>query len=366
MTGPAARRAIVDLPIYAGGESEAPGVTRTIKLSSNESPLGPATAALDAYRQTAAALHHYPDGGSVALRKAIAQHHDLNMEQVVCGAGSEELLEVLAHAYLEPGDEVVHSEFGFPMYRIAAIGAGASPVTARETDYRADVDALLDAVTPRTRILFLANPNNPTGTVLPFQEIERLHAALRGDVLLVLDAAYAEYQESSDYDSGIRLVRDGAENVVVTRTFSKIHALASLRVGWAYGHHAIATAMNRVRRHFNVNGPAQAAARAALSDAAHIRHAVEHNTRWRPWLEREVHALGLRTTASVANFILIVLGEDSRAAFEFLKLHGIITRPGAPYGIPDGLRVTVGTEQDNAACVAALAAYLQQRAAGIR
>jgi histidinol-phosphate aminotransferase len=352
------RPAVARLPYYHAGERAAPA-QRIYKLSSNESALGAGPATLAAYREAAAEIHRYPDPDWVVLREALAKRHDLNAGQIVCGAGSEDLIGTLAHTYLDPGTSAVHSEFGFPLYRIVTIGCDAMPVPAPEQDMHADVDALLAAVRDDTRLLFLANPNNPTGTVLPFDRIRALHEALPRHVLLVLDSAYADYLEDDPtYDSGLTLVREGADNVIVTRTFSKLHGLAGLRIGWAYAAPAIVEALRRTGRTFGVNAAAQAAAAAATGETEHLAAAVAHNAEWRAWLERELAALGYELTKSAANFVLMrVPGESATAAFEFLKNRGVIVRPAAPYGLPDSLRVTVGLEEENRAFIDAIKAF---------
>src|SRR5690606_24331634 len=248
-------------------------------------PLGPSPRAVEAFRAAADTLALYPDGSATRLRTALARHYGLNADRIVCGAGSDELLSLLAYAYLGPGDEAIHTRHGFLVYEIAIRAAGATPVVAPEMDLKADVDAILDRVGERTRIVFLANPNNPTGTYLPIDEIRRLHAGLPPSVLLILDAAYAEYVRRNDYEAGIELVAT-SENVVMTRTFSKVYGLASLRLGWAYCPASVADVLNRIRGPFNVNGAALEAGIAALADTSHIERAVAHNAHWLDWLAR--------------------------------------------------------------------------------
>lgn len=351
---------VLEIAPYRGGEAEARGFERPIRLASNESALGPSPRAAAAYRALAEEIHRYPDGGADALRQALARHHGLLADRIVCGNGSDELIGLLTKAYAGPGDEVVMSRHGFLMYPIAAKAAGASVVVAPETNLTADVDALLRAVTPRTRVVFLANPNNPTGTYLSSEEVNRLHAGLPPQVLLVIDAAYAEYVQRNDYDAGIALVA-ASENVVMTRTFSKIYALGGLRVGWAYCSARIADVLNRVRAPFNLNAAAQAAAVAALADLTAVDRAREHNDIWRPWFARELQALGLTVNPSVANFLIVRFpdGEKSAdAAFEFLKSRGILTRKIGGYQLPEWLRISIGTEQEMRAVVNACADFL--------
>ena len=303
----------------------------------------------------------YPDGTAAALREAIAAKHGLDPARIVCGAGSDELLSLLTQAYVGPGDEGVFTTHGFLVYKIAILAAGGTPVVAAERNLTADVDAILAKVTPNTRIVFLANPNNPTGTYLPFEEVRRLHAGLPPTVLLVIDAAYAEYVHRNDYAAGLELAAS-AENVVMTRTFSKIYGLASLRLGWMTGPAHVIDAVNRIRGPFNVNGPAIAAGIAALADEAHAAAAVAHNERWLPWLAREIAALGLKVTPSVGNFILIHFpteaGRSAKDADAFLTRRGLVLRAVGAYGLPNCLRMTIGDEEANRLAVAALKDFL--------
>src|SRR5688572_4787623 len=294
---PEPRPGVLAIDAYVPGKSAAPGVPKVHKLSSNETPLGPSPKAVEAVHKAARELELYPDGAATALREAIAGKYGLDPARIVCGAGSDEVLNLLAHAFIGPGDEGLFTTHGFLVYKIAILAAGGLPVVAEEKDFTADVDAILAKVTPRTKIVFLANPNNPTGTYLPFDEVKRLHAGLPPRVLLVLDAAYAEYVRRNDYASGLELVAT-AENVVITRTFSKIYGLASLRLGWLVGPAHVVDAINRIRGPFNVNGPAMAAGIAAIEDEAHLATAVAHNERWLEWLTDQVTALGLAVTPS--------------------------------------------------------------------
>jgi histidinol-phosphate aminotransferase len=359
MTAPTPRPGILDIKPYVGGAHTAPGVDRVFVLSANEGPLGPSPKAIAAFRDCAETLHRYPDGGVDHLRQAIAAHHGLDPARIVCGAGSDELITMLNHAYAGPGDEVLYSRHGFLMYALSAKAAGATPVAAPETDLTADVDALLAQVTPRTRICFLANPNNPTGTYLSRDELLRLRAGLREDILLVVDAAYAEYVRRNDYTAGIDLV-DGGDNVVMTRTFSKIYGLAALRLGWAYCPDGVAGVLNRVRGPFNVNAPAQAAGAAAIADAAHTDAARVHNDTWLPWLSEQLRALGITVHPSIGNFVLADFGDAARAqaASDFLFGCGVIVRAMVPYGLGHCLRVSVGSEEELRAAVDGLAAFL--------
>jgi histidinol-phosphate aminotransferase len=355
------RPGILDIDPYVGGEAKIAGVSRVIRLASNESALGPSPRALAAYRALAGDIHRYPDGGSVELRHALARHHGLDAARIVCGAGSDELLGLLIRAYVGPGDEVLYSRHGFLMYPIGAKAVGATPVAAPEKDLTFDVDAVLARVSPKTRLVFIANPNNPTGSYISRGELKRLHAGLPPSVLLVIDAAYAEFVGRNDYEPGIELV-EAAENVVMARTFSKIYALGGLRLGWVYCGAAVADVLNRVRNPFNVNAAAQAAGIAALEDVASIDRAREHNDIWRPWLERELSALGLTVNPSVANFVLVrfpAAPKDAEAAFAFLQSRAILTRKMRAYGLAEWLRITVGTEEEMRVVVAAVTDFLK-------
>jgi histidinol-phosphate aminotransferase len=358
---PTPRPGVLDIAPYVPGKSSAPGLARVIKLSSNESPLGPSPKAVAAYEAAAARLEDYPDGSVTELRTAIGQAFGLDPARIVCGAGSDDLLNLLAHAYLQDGDEVIYSAHGFLMYPIYALGHGAKPIAVPEKNYTADVDAILAAVTDRTRIVFIANPNNPTGTYLPFDEIKRLHQGLPSNVIFVLDAAYAEYVQRNDYEVGIELVAT-SENVVMCRTYSKIHGLAAVRLGWLYGPAHIVDALNRVRNPFNVNTPAMKAGIAAIEDAAHVEKSVAHNSKWLAWLTDEIGKLGFEITPSVANFVLIhfpdAKGKTAADADAFLTRRGLILRRVAGYGLPNALRMTVGTEEANRLVVDALKDFL--------
>jgi histidinol-phosphate aminotransferase len=360
---PVPRPGILDIAPYIPGESEAPSGVRPIKLSSNETPLGPSPQAIAAYHAAAQSLERYPDGGATPLRRALARHYGLNEERIVCGCGSDELINLLAHAYLGPGDEAVFSAHGFLMYKIATLSSGARPVSVPERDYRADVDAILARVGPTTKVVFLANPNNPTGSYLAHGEVRRLRQRLPGRTLLVLDAAYAEYVRRNDYEAGLELVAT-TDNTVMTRTFSKIYGLAALRLGWAYCPREVADVLNRVRGPFNVTAPAISAGIAALADRAHVDRAVEHNDKWLPWVTTELGKIGLQVTPSVANFVLIHFpaapGKDAASADAMLKTHGVILRGVAAYGLPGALRMTIGTEEDNRQVVALLATFMDR------
>jgi len=349
---------VLDVHVYVPGRSEAAGVARTHKLSSNESPFGPSPKAVAAYESAEPALGVYPEGTSRVLRDAIAAHFGLDADRIVCGNGSDEILHLIANCYVRPGDEVVFSEHAFSLYKIATLANSAMPVEVPERNLRFDVDGVLKRVNDRTRIVFIANPNNPTGTYLSASDMRRLHAGLPKTALLVIDAAYAEYVLKDDYDSGIELVGE-SDNVIMTRTFSKAYGLAGIRIGWSYCPNGIADVLNRIRAPFNVNIAAQKAAVAALADQAFVEHVIAHNTTWRAWLTAEIRKLsnrGIRVDDSVANFLLVHFADAQRAAEadRFLMSRGVIMRGCGSYGLPQCLRLTVGSEDANRAAIVAL------------
>jgi histidinol-phosphate aminotransferase len=358
------RPGILDITPYVGGEAKVAGVERPIRLASNESALGPSPKAIAAYRALAGEIHRYPDGNAQELREALGCCHGIDPGRIVCGAGSDELITLLLRCYAGPGDEVLCSRHGFLMYPINAMAVGATPIAAPEREQTTDVDAVLARVTERTRIVFIANPNNPTGTYLAAQEIARLQAGLPASVLLAIDAAYAEFVNRNDYEPGIALV-NRAENVVMLRTFSKIYALGGLRLGWAYCPPAVADVLNRVRSPFNVSAAAQAAGVAAVEDVEAFNRARAHNERWLPWFSERLAALGLPLTPSVANFVLARFPDDqpknADAAFAFLQSRGILTRKMAAYGLPQHLRITIGTGPEMETVSAALAEFMSRR-----
>lgn len=361
MTQPQPRPGLLTIAPYVGGESSIPGMTRVVKLSSNENPLGASPRAIEAYRHAAAEVNRYPDGGCLLLREAIGRRHGLDPARIVCGTGSDELLGLLCHSFAGSGDEVVYTQYCFLMYPIYTKSSGATGVAAAESGLRVDVDAMLGAVTDRTRVVFLANPGNPTGTYIPAEEVRRLRRGLPERVLLVIDSAYAEYVDRPDYAPGIDLV-DAGSNTVATRTFSKIHGLGGLRLGWAYCPPAIADVLNRARSPFNVNLAAQAAGAAAIADAEFTERSRAHNARWLPLLTGRVRAAGLTTTDSVANFILVHFPTDPArgavAADKFLQSRGLIVRRVASYGLPDSLRITIGRDEDMEAVSDALTEFM--------
>ncbi|WP_321447733.1 histidinol-phosphate transaminase [uncultured Cohaesibacter sp.] len=359
---PQPREGLLDIPLYVPGKAEIDGAAPIHKLSSNESPFGASSKAMDAFRQMTGNLELYPDGGSVVLREVIGEVHGLHPDRILCGAGSDEVLSLLCYTFLERGDEAIYSQYGFAVYPIAIQAAGGVPVVAEEQDLTTDVDAILAAVTDKTKMVFLANPNNPTGTYIPVSEVRRLHAGLPKHVVLVLDAAYSEYVSENDYEAGIELAAT-TENVVMSRTFSKVYGLASLRLGWCYGPQAIIDAMNRIRPPFNISGAAQAAGVAALRDQDFIRKAVVHNKEWLPKTSAALEALGLKVTPSVGNFILIHFpdapGKSAAEADAFLQTKGCVLRQVGGYGLPNALRMTIGTAEACEAVIGHLAEFLK-------
>lgn len=334
---------ILDIALYQGGAAHVEGVSNVVKLSSNENPFGPSTAAIKAFEAAARSLHRYPSTDHAELRGAIAQVHGLDAERIICGVGSDEIISFLCSAYAGPGDEVIHTEHGFAMYAISARAAGATPIVVPERSRVTDVDAILNACTPRTKLVFIANPNNPTGTMISGAEIERLAEGIPGQAILVLDGAYAEYVEG--YDGGAALC-EARENVVMTRTFSKIYGLGGLRVGWGYGPAAIIDVLNRLRGPFNLSEAALAAATAAVQETAYVDECRAVNAKWRDWLAHALAAHGVPSDVSLANFILarFASADEAGACDAYLKSQGLIVRRVAGYNLPAALRITVGDE----------------------
>ena len=358
------RPEILRVAPYVGGESKAAGHNRVVKLSSNEGAFGVPPAAEAAYAEAGASLHRYPDGGSGRLRDAIGRAFGLDPAQIVCGAGSDEIIALLCQSYAGRGTEIIMSQYGFSMYDIYGQTTGARVIKTPERAMTADVDAMLAAVTPQTRIVFLANPNNPTGTLLPQPEVDRLRACLPPDVLLVLDAAYAEYVERPDYNPGAALV-DAGDNTVMTRTFSKIFGLGGLRLGWCYAPPGIVDVLNRVRSPFNVSLAAQAAGIAALAEPGWIEAGRAHNMKYRGWLTAELDRAGIRVWPSEGNFILADFGtsEQAGAANASLKARGVIVRAVGGYGLPECLRITIGTAEECALVADILAEFMAHQPA---
>ena len=358
MTGPAPKPWIMEIAPYVPGRSTTDDGRKVAKLSSNENPLGTSPKAREAFATAAQNLERYPDAGATDLREALAEKHGLDPARIIYGNGSDEVLHLAAGAFAGPGDEVIYVNYGFAVYPIATRRNGATPVIAPDKDYATDVDAILAAVTDRTTLVFVANPNNPTGTYAPRSEIERLHAGLRDDILLVLDHAYAEYIEGTDNDGAMELAAR-ANNVLVTRTFSKMYGLAAERIGWGYAAAPIIEAMHRIRLPFSITIAGQLAAIAALGDTEFVGHTAAHNAKWRAWFSEEVAKLGnagLRAIPSQANFVLVVFegALTAEAAYKGLMDAGYIVRWLPGQGLPQALRITIGTEAETQGVVAAL------------
>lgn len=353
MPQPLPRPGILDIKPYIGGEGRVDGVTHLVRLASNENALGCSPKAREAYLKAALDLHRYPDGAAAELRAALGKTYDMNPERIVCGSGSEELISLLVRSYAGVGDEVLFSQYGFLMYPICAKAVGAVGVVAPEKDFRSDVDALLKAVTPKTKMLLLANPNNPTGSYLNRAEMKRLCEKLPSSVLLLIDSAYAEFVQERDYEDGRALV-DAHPNAVMLRTFSKIYGLAALRLGWGYCSPEVAGVINRVRGAFNVNAPAQAAGVAALADREFIKRTIDMTVTGRTYLSENLKKLGWKPLPSVGNFLLVHFGSKAEEIRIKLKDKGIFIRQMGAYNLPEHLRVTVGTADDNARLIEAL------------
>lgn len=362
LTKPTAKAGILDISAYKPGRATAEGVKDPVKLSANENILGSSPKAKAAFAAGMDRLHLYPDGQNQALRAAIAQRYDLEPARLTFGCGSDEIFAILNQVLLEPGDNIVQGQYGFAAYAIGARACQAEVRFAPEPDLRIDVDEVLAQVDERTRIVFIANPANPTGTWLTGEEIGRLHAGLPPHVVLVLDGAYAEFATDPAYRDGLALARD-AKNVLVTRTFSKMHGLAALRIGWAYGAPDLIDALERIRPPFNTSIPAQEAALAALADEAFQLASVAHVEQWRPWLVQQLGGLGLETAPSAANFLLVRFpqraGTTAAEAEPFLASRGLLLRAVAGYGLPDHLRITVGLDHHNRALIQALQDFLK-------
>lgn len=360
MSLPTPRPGILDLKPYLSTQGSSTHA-RVIKLSANEGALGPSPKALEAFHSVAANLHRYPEGGSGTLAHAIAARHGIDAARVICGNGSDELIEVIIKAFAGHGDEVIYTQYGFRMFPITTQAHSATPVMAPETNFEVDLDAILAKVTDRTRIVFLANPNNPTGSYKTAADVKAFHAKLPSNIVLVLDAAYAEFVSRNDYSAGIDLV-DQAENVVMLRTFSKLYALAGLRLGWCYGSPYLIDILNRVRGPFNVNLPAQAAGVAALEDTAFLEKARSHNEKMMPWTVAEMEKLGLKVVPTVTNFMLVEFpheeGRNADAALAFLAARGILIREMRSYALPHHLRFSIGTEEEMQIVIDALKEFL--------
>jgi len=360
-SGPRPKPGILDIRPYTPGRSTAEGVAAPVKLSANENILGCSPAARTAFLETAETLFRYPDGRGGPLRQALAERHQIVPERIILGCGTDEIFALLNQTFLEPGDNIVQGQYGFGAFAIGARANQAEVHFAAERDLRIDIDALLAQVDERTRLLFLANPANPTGTFIGEAEVRRLHEGLPPRVLLVLDGAYAEFNPDPTYSDGLELAREAA-NVVVTHTFSKIHGLAALRIGWAYAPLVVAEAVERIRLPFNTSIPAQEAAVAAMGDTEFQARSLDHVERWRPWLAQQLGGLGLETVPSSANFLLVRFprepGHGAQAAEAFLASRGLLVRGVGGYGLSEYLRITIGLEDHNRALIDALAEFM--------
>jgi len=362
---PLPKPGILDIHAYVPGKAKAEGVAEPVKLSANENALGSSDKAREAFEGAERSLHVYPDPRASIVRAAIAERYRLEPERLIFGCGSDEVFQLLNTAFLEPGDNMVQGEFGFAAFAIGAYAMQAEVRRAREPGFRIDVDELLACVDDRTRLIFLANPGNPTGTWIPFSEVRRLHEALPPSVVLVLDGAYGEFCLDPSFDDGLDLART-ASNVVVTHTFSKLHGLAALRIGWGYAPLEIAQAVDRIRLPFNTSIPAQRAAVAALADAEFQRASIELVETWRPWLTQQLGGLGLDVVGpSAANFVLVgfpkVAGRTAAEADAFLAARGLLVRGVGNYGLPDHIRITIGLEAHNRAVVEALGEFMARK-----
>lgn len=360
MSGPKTHSWIEDLNVYSAGKSKASGVKEIHKLSANESALGPSPLAIKAYTNAASSLHRYPDPIYQDLRAALAEKHSIEVDQIMCGVGSDELLKQACRAYLRPGDEAIYIAHSFLMYPIAIKAMGAIGIEVEDTEYTANIDNIIAAVTDKTRIIFIANPNNPTGTVVLKDEIERLWKNIPDNVLLILDGAYAEFVDDENYDAGIDLVRR-SKNVLMTRTFSKLYGLASLRLGWGYACPEIAQTLDKIRDPFNVPSSAQTTGIAALKDINFENKVIKYTQKWRTWLSSELSALGLKVIPSVTNFILFEFEHAHKTALDannFLTQHGYILRHYNGQGLGNFLRLTIGTEDENIAVIKLLKEFL--------
>ena len=337
------KQGILNIALYEAGSAPKAGEQNVIKLSSNENPYGPSRKAVDAITGHAAEVHLYPSTNHLDLRHAIATRFGLNHKNIICGVGSDEIISFLCYAFAGPGDEVIHTEHGFAMYKISALAAGAKPVKVRENNRYTDVDAILEACTNRTRLIFIANPNNPTSTMIDAHKVQRLADGIPETCILVLDGAYAEYVPN--FDGGASLIHE-RENVFMTRTFSKMYGLGGLRIGWGYGSKDVIDILNRIRGPFNLSTLALAAANSALTDVDYVDKCRNENTRLREWLSNSLSNLGIESDKSFANFILARFkgSEEASACYKFLSNKGVLVRHVASYNLPNCLRITIGDE----------------------
>lgn len=362
MSGPTPKPGILDVEAYVPGKAKAEGVANPVKLSANENILGCSPKASEALVAVAHKLADYPDPRATKLREAVSQKYGLEPDRLIFGCGSDEIFHYLTETFLVPGDNTITGQYGFLQFEIRTLAAQCQIRYAPEPNLRVEIDEILKLVDDRTRIVFIANPSNPTGTVVEGHEIERLADSLPENVLLVIDGAYREFVDDESFQDGLELARD-RKNIVITRTFSKLHGLAALRVGWGYGPREVIDAMDRIRLPFNVNVPAQEAAVAALADEDFQKTSLELVWRWRPWLTQQLGGIGLEVTPSSANFILVHFpktpGKTALEAEVFLARKGLLVRYVGSYGLPDCLRITIGLEEHNRAVADALAEFMK-------
>ncbi len=361
------RDGILGISRYKGGKgSQAAGA---IKLSSNESPLGPSVRAVKAYIDSAKSLSTYPDGNSTLLKEKIAALHNINVNNIICGAGSDEILNLIAAAYLMPGDEVIFSEHAFLLYKIITLANNGTPIAAKEVGLKANIDAIISCVTKKTKIVFIANPNNPTGSYLNGNELSELRKKLPEHILLVIDGAYAEYVQEGDYNDGKSLISD-TSNTVMTRTFSKVYALAALRIGWAYAPSHIIEVLNKIRGPFNLSTAAINAGAAAIEDCDHVTKSVELNSNEKQKLLKAYEEIKIKVHGGVANFLLLDLKniakknpigqrESAEDLNNYLIKNNIFVRNVSDYGLPSHLRITIGSKEQNRVVLDKIREYVE-------
>ncbi len=368
MTDLTPRPGILKIQPYKQGKSEIDNIADPIKLSSNESPLGPSPKAIEAYMNASKNLFRYPDGSQQQLIEAIAERFGVTKSKLICGNGSDELIQMLIRAYVGPGDEIIVSEMAFAMCRVHALAQGAEVINAPEPTLVADVDEILSRVTEKTKMIAIASPNNPAGKYVTRDELKRLHDSIPDNVLLLVDSAYADYVINSDYDCGMELA-ETTSNVVMTRTFSKLYGLSAVRIGWALCHEDIIGILQRIRTPFNTNAPALAAACEAIKDTDHEEMVRNHNNKWLVKMSTELGNLGLDIIPSVTNFILMRFPDSdypsnsarsAKAAWEHLLADGIIPRPVGAGGPDNCLRITIGLDHENEAVLKSLGAFMNK------
>ena len=343
------KRGIDTIKIYKGGTSKISGIKNIIKLSSNESPLGPSKKAIDAYQKSSSKLSRYPELTAESLQQIVASKFNLNSDQIICGTGSDEILIFVALAFCSPGDEIIHAQHGFEMYPIVTKYVGAESVLAEEIDYKISINSILDNVSDSTKIIFIANPNNPTSTYLNRKELRLLMNKISKNIVVVIDAAYAEFTDADDYDRTFDLANE-YENVIITRTFSKAYSLAGLRLGWGYASKILIDIIKKVRPPFNLPHGAIAAGIAALHDDDHLHKVVKHNSNIKSWFIDELNNLGFKAYKTQANFVFVLIPEKENQSAsiinDYLISNGIAVRYLLSYGLDNALRITLGTREE--------------------